>query len=108
MNRKLTFLGLFVLITILMGYPMYIQVLKGDLEEGFALFAATYLASSVLLYAVYTGKIKTGASVALREKYSTRLGHSPMTRDEEMLNQLGAFLKGIDSIVRDEDLEQEV
>jgi hypothetical protein len=106
MNRKFTFLGLFVLISILMGYPMYYQVLEGEFKEGFALFIATYLVSSVLLYAVYTGRIKTGASVALREKYSTKMGHSPMTRDEEMLNQLGAFLKGLDSIVRDEDLEQ--
>ena len=105
MNRKFTFLGLFVLISILMGYPMYYHALEGDVER-LAIMAATYLASSVLIYAVYTGKIKTGASVALREKYSTRLGHSPMTRDEEMLNQLGAFLKGIESIVRDEDLEK--
>ena len=68
--------------------------------------AVTYLASSVLIYAVYIGKIKTGASVALREKYSTQMGHSPMTRDEEIVNQLGAFLRGIESIVMDEDLEK--
>jgi len=105
MNRKFTFLGLFVLISILMGYPMYYHALEGDIER-LAIMAATYLASSALIYAVYTGKIKTGASVALREKYSNQMGHSPMTRDEEMLNQLGAFLKGIESIVRDEDLEK--
>jgi hypothetical protein len=88
-----------------MGYPMYYHALEGDIER-LAIMAATYLTSSVLMYAVYTGKIKTGASVALREKYSNQMGHSPMTRDEEMLNQLGAFLKGIESIVRDEDLEK--
>jgi hypothetical protein len=105
MGRKLTFLGLFLLISLLMGYPMYHHVLNGDIER-LAVMAATYMASTVLIYAVYIGKIKTGASVALHEKYATQMGHSPMTRDEEMLNQLGAFLKGIESIVRDEDLER--
>jgi hypothetical protein len=66
----------------------------------------TWVVSSVALYAVYVGWIKVGADVTLREKYSAQIGHIPLTRDEEIINQYAFFLEGIETIVRDEDIEQ--
>ena len=66
-----------------------------------------WMISSFILYAVYVGWIQTGASVVLRERYSGRSGQYPLTRDEEIMNQYAFFLQGIESLVRDENIEQE-
>ncbi len=104
-NRRNTYLGIFIVISFLLGYPAGLLVTEGNLE-GIALMFGTWVVSSVVLYAVYVGRIQIGADVALRERYSAHAGHIPFTRDEEILNQYAFFLQGYESIVTDEHLKQ--
>ena len=58
--------------------------------------------SSFLVYGVYVGWIKTGASVVARDRYLTKTGFSPVTRDEEIMSQYGYFMRNtIESLVSD-------
>jgi hypothetical protein len=105
MNRRNRYLGIFIVISFLLGYPMGVLVVEGDLE-GTTLMFGTWVVSSVVLYAVYIGRIRVGADVALRERYSAHAGHIPFTRDEEIMNQYAFFLQGYESIIRDEHLKE--
>ena len=110
MNRRNRYLGIFIVISFLLGYPMGVLVVEGDLEGTTLMFArtlfGTWVVSSVVLYAVYIGRIRVGADVALRERYSAHAGHIPFTRDEEIMNQYAFFLQGYESIIRDEHLKE--
>ena len=103
-TRRIQYLIVFLAISLLLGYPTYLNVVEGDLG-GAALFCGTWMISSFILYAVYVGWIPIGASVVLRERYSGRGGQYPLTRDEAIMNQYAFFMQGIESIVRDEDIE---
>jgi len=104
-TRRIQYLVVFLTISLLFGYPTYLHVVEGDLE-GAALMFVTLVISSFISYAAYVGWIPIGASVVIRERYSGRSGQYPLSRDEEIMNQYAFFLQGIESIVRDEDIEQ--
>ena len=105
MTRRIQYLFVFLAISLLLGYPMYRDIVEGDFG-GAALMFVTLVISSFISYAAYVGWIPIGTSVVIRERYSGRSGQHPLTRDEEILNQFALFLQNIESVVRDEDIEQ--
>ena len=89
-----------------MGYVAYQSLVEARILE--AIFILPMWAfASFLVYGVYVGWIKTGAGVVMSERYSTKMGHSPLTRDEEIMSQYGYFLRStIDSLVSDKDSDR--
>ena len=105
MNRGAKFLIIFLLVSLVMGYVAYLSIVETKIIEG-VLMLVMWAFASYLVYGVYVGWIKTGAAVVMQERYSTHMSQNPLTRDEEILHQYALFFDNIDSIVRDEDIEQ--
>lgn len=104
--RRIKYLTMFLILSLVLGYPAYQSLAEGEsmkIVTMFGMWAISYF----VLYAVYVGWIQTGASVVRREWYSMKIGHTPLTRDEEILSQYGYFLRStIGSIVRGKDIKQ--
>ena len=97
---------MFLTFSILLGYPTYLLVAEGQLWSAAFMFGA-WMISSIMLYAIYVGWLQTGASLTYRERFAYyRMGQFPPTRDEGVKNHFAYFFDNIDSIVRDEDIEQ--
>ena len=91
------------MISIFLGNPIYHDLIVGDLIGATFTFVVWAIAS-FLMYATYVGWIKTGASVVARDRYLTKAGFSPVTRDEEIMSQYTYFMRNtIQSLVRDKD-----
>jgi hypothetical protein len=88
-----------------MGNIAYVSLIEAKNIEAITMFGMWAFAS-FLVYGVYVGWIKTGASVVAQERYSMKAGHAPLTRDEEIMSQYGYFLRNtIGSVVRKKDTE---
>ena len=105
MNRGVKFLIIFLLVSLVMGYVAYLSLVEAKIIET-ATMMGMWAFASYLVYGVYVGWIKTGAAVAMQERYSTHMSQTPLTRDEEILHQYALFFDNIESVVRDEDIEQ--
>jgi hypothetical protein len=89
----------------MMGGIAYQSLVNAKHIEAVTMFGLWAFAS-FLVYGVYVGWIKTGASVVARERYLMKTGHAPLTRDEEIMSQYGYFLRNtIESLVSDLDTE---
>ena len=99
--RRIKFLFIFLFVSLVMGYIAYESLVEAKIVEAVTMLGMWAFAS-FLVYGVYVGWIKTGASVVARGRYSTKTGHSPLTRDEEIMNQYGYFMRStIESLVSD-------
>ena len=101
MIRKILYLAIFLMISIFLGNPIYRSLIVGDLT-GATFALGVWAIASFLMYGTYIGKIKTGASVVARDRYLTKAGFSPVTRDEEIMSQYTYFMRNtIDTLVSD-------
>jgi hypothetical protein len=106
MNRGFKFLIIFILVSLFLGTITYSSLVNAKHLEAVTMFGLWAFAS-FLVYGVYVGWIKTGASVVAQERYLMKTGHAPLTRDEEVLSQYGYFMRStIDSVVRAKDIEE--
>jgi len=88
-----------------MGNITYVSLIEAKNIEAITMFGMWAFAS-FLVYGVYVGWIKTGASVVAQERYSMKAGHAPLTRDEEIMSQYAYFFHHtIESLVSDKDRE---
>lgn len=104
MIRKLKYLGGFLIMSMMMGFPFYLEIVGGELSRAMIMLGVWGVASFIM-YAVYIGWLKTGAAVVMQERYSTGINLAPLTRDEEIFHQYVLFLNNIHSIVRDTNNE---
>lgn len=105
MNRGVKFSIIFALISLVLGYPIYQELIEGKLSLSTYMFPLWAFAS-FLVYGVYVGWIKTGADVVARDRHLMKTGHAPMTRDDEILSQYAYFMRStIGSVVRKKDTE---
>lgn len=101
MNRSLKFLSIFVFVSLVAGYVAHWSLVEAKIIEA-VLMLGLWAFSSFLVYAVYVGWIKTGASVVARARYNLKTGHVPLTRDEEFMSQYAYFMRNtIESLVSD-------
>ena len=105
MNRSLKYLFIFLFVSLVMGYVAYWSLVEAKIIEAF-LMLGMWAFASFLVYGVYVGWIKTGASAVMQERYSNQISQTPLTRDDEILHQFTLFFNNIDSIVRDTDMEE--
>jgi len=104
-NRSVKFVIIFLLVSLVMGNIAYVSLVEAKNIEAITMLGMWAIAS-FLVYGVYVGWIKTGASVVAQERYSMKAGHAPLTRDEEIMSQYGYFLRStIGSVVRKKDTE---
>jgi len=103
-NRSIKYLFIFLFVSLVMGYVAHWSLVEAKIIEA-VLMLGLWAFSSFLVYGVYVGWIKTGASAVMQERYSTQMSLTPLTRDEEILHQWTLFFNNIDSIVRDTDIE---
>ena len=103
MIRKIKYLAIFLTTSLVMGSIAYQGLVEAKILEAVTMLGMWAFAS-FLVYGVYVGWIKTGASVVARGRYSTKMGH--LTRDEAIMSQYGYFLRNtIESLVSDKDHE---
>ena len=99
--RRIKYLIIFLFVSLAMGYVAYWSLVEARILEA-VLMLGMWAFASFLVYAVYVGGIKTGASVVARDRYLTKTGFSPVTRDEEIMNQYAYFMRNtIDTLVSD-------
>ncbi len=105
MFRRIRYLFIFLFISLVAGYLAYLNLVEAKIMEAVLMFGMWTFAS-FLVYGVYVGWIKTGASVVAQERYSMKAGHAPLTRDEEIMSQYAYFFHHtIESLVSDKDRE---
>ena len=101
MIRKILHRAIFLMISIFLGNPIYRSLIVGDLTGATFNFVVWAIAS-FLMYATCVRWIKTGARVVARDRYLTKAGSSPVTRDEEIMSQYQYFMRNtIKSLVSD-------
>ena len=104
--RRIKFLFIFLFVSLVMGYIAYESLVEAKIVEAVTMLGMWAFAS-FLVYGVYVGWIKTGASVVARERYLMKTGHAPLTRDDEILSQYTYFLRNtIESLVSDKDSDR--
>ena len=101
MIRKILYLAIFFLISLVMGNIAYVSLVEAKIVEA-VLMLGMWAFASFLVYGVYVGWIKTGADVVARDRHLMKTGYAPMTRDDEILSQYTYFLRNtIESLVSD-------
>ena len=104
--RRIKYLIIFLLISLVMGYPTYQSLVTTRHLEAVTMFGMWAFAS-FLIYGVYVGWIKTGAEVVARDRHLMKTGYAPVTRDDEILSQYHIFLRNtIESLVSDKDSDR--
>ena len=69
MNRSLKFLCIFLFVSLVMGKVAYQSLVEAKILEAVTMLGMWAFAS-FLVYGVYAGWIKTGASAVMQERYS--------------------------------------